>query len=486
MFPTSILQGTYNIADEVPGATPIYSEYPYSYGLTGVFDYGERKWRITDIYGNTHDMWINKMGANPSYVYSTSLVSYEVPTFLEGDPLPSGWGILPYAQATNHYWGRGFNNNLTLSDRADTLSDLQTETNTYTAITPLEVGTNYQSTSGGVDYMAVGSGVYIRRESAYGYWTGFDHYQESPGTFYVPDGVYGHLIYLGQKYYMEIQGSRLVSSGTFAYPYVPEGNVITADGSTGATIYTSSYNTQSSVNVIFTSNNTGPSESKRLATANDGTIVSPYTAFWSGALEVGTQINGNNGGVIGPIGSVFPGWPGNGNKISIAMKYDGSTDSSLTVTNDFIWIEMNTSSIVTGLFDNAELVANTLKDVSSPFRDATPNDIYGTFIMDGSGGRSTSAEALAIPINSTYGSDFGMDGPNTFPQKFDRPYRAVFPHRSAASSSIGWYGFIRSASATACEYAVQMSLNTVPSNNSFIITEIRDASNNIVTSIPDL
>ena len=221
MFPTSILQGTYNIADEVPGPIPIYSEYPYSYGLTGVFDYGERKWRITDIYGNTHDMWINQMGANPSYVYPTSLVSYEVPIFLEGDPLPSGWGIAPYVQATNHYWGRGFNNNLTLSDRADTLSDLQTETNTYTAITPLEVGTNYQSNSGGVDYMAIGSGVYIRRESAYGYWTGFDHYQESPGTFYVPDGVYGHFIYLGQKYYMEIQGSRLVFWGNFAYPYVP-------------------------------------------------------------------------------------------------------------------------------------------------------------------------------------------------------------------------------------------------------------------------
>lgn len=249
-----------------------------------------------------------------------------------------------------------------------------------------------------------------------------------------------------------------------------------------------------STDVIFTSsNNQTPVEAKRLySTSNTPDVDSSIQGYFTGSLQVGTILYSNSGKTT-TLASTWGNSYMTNDYAQFAMLPNGSNWFNLGASDpaNFYWISIQKSnSTVTAITENANVTANTLKDISSTTT-GTPPSSHGAFVL-ASAAYTSYSNALAAAINSGSNFDLFFDGPSTYPKKYDRTYVSS----TGLASSIwgtgvvgGWFAFTKSG--TAIDYAVKFDyasyngqgVGALPSNSNLWITEIRNSSGTEVNEI---
>ena len=181
MFPSSILQGTYNQTENGGGVT--YTE-TFRYSITGAgTDY--TTYQITSLGGNTYQI------TGKGFQLLRSAVT---PTIISGG---SGETIGSAQALTFTDWGWEGSTQLGVV-RADTLDDLYYQTGTYTS------DTIYYKNGSTTSPYAVGLGIHN------------EHLRTSEGSFFSPNGYYRDGVVAPTINYFFVQNGIVQSIGTYS------------------------------------------------------------------------------------------------------------------------------------------------------------------------------------------------------------------------------------------------------------------------------
>jgi len=255
-------------------------------------------------------------------------------------------------------------------------------------------------------------------------------------------------------------------------------------------------------NIKFQSNeHTTPAEAKRLWNLGNNTITSLYQFYPDTAnLEAGTVLYGDSGKTtLAYDNSYFPHDKRNTYAYYI-INSDASNQWNVNPASVDYWVKVNTStSTIAHIYLDADVTANTLKDITSNVGTGGTVGINGAiFFGDGNTGYSTYQGALGANIsNQDYGYQLYVDAEDKYPKVGDRTYLTT---TSVASQVWGgnagyWYPFLLegTTSSGSVSYAVQIDYasydgsniaSTSPgASNNVFITDIKDTNGNSVTQI---
>ena len=254
--------------------------------------------------------------------------------------------------------------------------------------------------------------------------------------------------------------------------------------------------------IKFQSNeHTTPAESKRLWNLGNNTINSLYQFYPDTAnLEAGTTLYTDlaNTNLIYDVNQ-YP----NDTRNSYAYYIINSNASNQWNANpasvDY-WVKVDTStSTIVHIYADADVTANTLKDVTSNVGTGATVGTNGAFFFgDGNVGYNTYTGALNTNIsNQDSGYQIYTDAENKYPKVGDRTYLTT---TNTASQIWGggaglWYPFLLegTTSSGSAQYAIQIgyasyngsniSTTSPGASNNLFITGIRDTNGNSVTQI---
>lgn len=301
-----------------------------------------------------------------------------------------------------------------------------------------------------------------------------------------------------------LQGTYNQSNGNNGGSSIPEISSITFSGTMQVSMAEGRYASGSSSDIYYGSAYFSyPTESKRLMelcaydyhNAGLNVYIGDQNGNTVNNLQAGVILYGNSNRtqlLTSFVGT--SGFYGTSEFLHIPMSYNGTfvTISSLTPTDDFVWIKMRRSTNeVIALYSNLDVTSNTLKDVS---QQTSLNSIsqHGMLLVPANATQtitpySTYQDALNQNISYSLAQGniwYGLASESNRPGLQDQFYQYQSNQYDAYFFNAKWYPFVVSSTATSVEYAIELDVSgNIPTANDVFITEIRDAGGNTVTQI---
>jgi len=261
--------------------------------------------------------------------------------------------------------------------------------------------------------------------------------------------------------------------------------------------------------IQFQSNaHTTPAESKRLWNLGNNTILSSIQAVPSSYTGVAGQTTISSGQVLYSTSqktqllydnNYYPRDKRNTYAYYIVNSGASNQYNQTPASVDY-WVKVDTAtSTVLHVFADADVTANTLKDVTSNVGTGGTVGTNGAFFFgDGNTGYTTYTGALNANIsNQDYGYQIYIDAEDKYPKVGDRTYLSTTITASQiwGGGAGDWYPFLLegTTSSGSVSYAVQIdyaswngsniAVTTPGASNNLFIADIKDTNGNSVTQI---
>tara|TARA_B100000212_G_scaffold45503_1_gene29388 strand:- start:8456 stop:10339 length:1884 start_codon:yes stop_codon:yes gene_type:complete len=252
----------------------------------------------------------------------------------------------------------------------------------------------------------------------------------------------------------------------------------------------------------FQSNeHTTPAESKRLWNLGNNTITALYQFYPDTAnLAAGTTLYTDyaNTSLIYDVNQ-YP-YDTRNSYAYYIINSNASNQWNVNPASVDYWVKVDTAtSTILHIYADADVTANTLKDVTSNVGSGGTVGTNGAiFFGDGNTGYSTYQGALGANIsNQDYGYQIYVDSEDKYPKLGDRTYLTTTNKASQiwGGNAGYWYPFLLegTTSSGSVQYAVQIDYasyngsniaTTSPgASNNLFITDIKDSNGNSVTQI---
>jgi|SaaInl0LU_22_DNA_1037365.scaffolds.fasta_scaffold02329_3 hypothetical protein len=288
---------------------------------------------------------------------------------------------------------------------------------------------------------------------------------------------------------------------------LPPGPAPSQTVSTPNAVPTFGVKTDSDIN--FQSNeHTTPAESKRLWNLGNNQITSSFQFYpdtYTGVagqtvLSAGVVLYGDSAfSVLAYDNSFFPNEKRN-TYVYYAINSGATNQYNQNPASIDYWVKVDTAtSTIVHIYADADVTANTLKDVTSNVGTGGTVGTNGAFFFgDGNTTYSTYTGALNANIsNQDYGYQLYIDSEDKYPKVGDRPYITATNQDSGiwGGGAGQWFPFLveGTTSSGSVSYAIKMDYaswngsniaTTSPgSSNNLFITEIRDTNGNSVAQI---
>lgn len=434
---------------------------------------------ITD--GN--DNWIRLGGSNAARISTDNGANWTNKYIIEaGGSYPNDIiyqkadtsGNAFYHDGNFYFMNTNYSNNYTPPNRAYKLpvSELS---NTYPEATVL-YDFNVSSNPALSSYTSV-MPLYISYTNNYAYISAYDNNQGS----YTP----------------------LLFSFQLSQPSIPSQTVTPSSSSSIFAFKTSEPNNSNNYIEFQSNEHTTPAESKRLWNLGDG-IVDASLQLWpdTSTLAAGTVLY--YGSTLTTLAFDPSAWVTHTRNSYVYYIINSNATNQYNVNPASVdyWVKVDTAtSTIVHIYADADVTANTLKDVTSNVGSGgTVGPNGAIFFGDGNTAYSTYTGALNANIsNQDYAYQIYIDSEDKYPKVGDRPYITT----TSKSSNIWgggagqWFPFLveGTTSSGSVSYAIQMgyaswdgsniSTTSPGSSNNVFITEIRDSNGNSVTEIQD-